>query len=195
MFGRVSTVNTRLRAHRRKQPHEDIFSHMTIQISGFVWLRLCVFISRELAEPKIRSVPLALKHLKTAGMNNVDRPVLSIRTRGLRTASSSFLCRQSSSSYSRIVLSNSSNISSAAAVSRWLTKSLTLWTLDIAVRLRATFLSQTKLKCWSLTLTHADQAKLTLTWQHQRNQRIGMIIVERTGAASLAPLTVSLEDV
>lgn len=110
--------------HVQTQPHDRGFCYTTIQISGLVAAAGCL--SRE-----SWSVPPILEHLITAQMNNADRPVLSIRTRGWRTASSSLLCRQSSSSYSRIVLSNSPNISSAAAVSRWLTKSLTLWTLDM----------------------------------------------------------------
>lgn len=57
----------------------------------------------------------------TTENNNERVPALCNRTSGFKTASSSLRCRQSSSSYSEIVLSNSSNISSAAAVSRWLT--------------------------------------------------------------------------
>lgn len=53
------------------------------------------------------------------------------RTSGLNAASSSFCCRRTCSSYSANMLSNRSHISSATAVSRWLTKSLMIWTLDI----------------------------------------------------------------
>lgn len=67
----------------------------------------------------------------TTENNNERVPALCNRTSGFKTASSSLRCRQSSSSYSEIVLSNSSNISSAAAVSRWLTKALSSRTLDI----------------------------------------------------------------
>lgn len=114
----------------------------------------------------------------TAQVNDADRHGLSTRTRTRRTVSSSFLCRQSSSSYSRIVLSNSPNISSAAAVSRWLTKSLTLWTLDIVVQVRTAFPSDAKLSCGIRTLKHADQAKLTLTCQQRGQERIGMAILK-----------------
>lgn len=84
-------------------------------------------------------VPLGLQHMSrlqrcfhfTTENNNERVPALCNRTSGFKTASSSLRCRQSSSSYSEIVLSNSSNISSAAAVSRWLTNALSSRTLDI----------------------------------------------------------------
>lgn len=55
-------------------------------------------------------------------------PVLCDPTFGLKSAFSSLCCRQSSSSYSAIVLSNRSIISSAAKLSRLLTKPLSVWT-------------------------------------------------------------------
>ena len=70
-----------------------------------------------------------------------NRPALCNWTWGCKTASSSFRCRHSSSSYSAIVLSNSSNISSAAAVSRCFTKTLSVWTLDIFTESQQNFSS------------------------------------------------------
>lgn len=92
-------------------------------------------------------VPLGLQHMSrlqrcfhfTTENNNERVPALCNRTSGFKTASSSLRCRQSSSSYSEIVLSNSSNISSAAAVSRWLTNALSSRTLDIFFFKLATF--------------------------------------------------------
>ena len=81
-----------------------------------------------------------------------NRPVLCNWTWGWRTASSSFRCRHSSSSYSAIVLSNSSNISSAAAVSRCFIKTLSVWTLDIFTDSHKLFLQKHSVKNCLLTL-------------------------------------------
>ena len=88
--------------------------------------------------------------VRTRGKQN--RPVLCNWTWGLKTASSSFRCRHSSSSYSAIVLSNSSNISSAAAVSRCFIKTLSVWTLDIFTDSHELFLQKHSVKNCLLTL-------------------------------------------
>ena len=91
-----------------------------------------------------------------------NRPVLCNWTRGWKTASSSFRCRHSSSSYSAIVLSNSSNISSAAAVSRCFTTTLSVWTLDIFTDSHELSLQKHSVKNCLLTLMCLQSARLRI---------------------------------
>lgn len=70
-------------------------------------------------------------HRKYQNKGDADPPALWSRTVGLNAASISPCCRRTSSSYSAIVLSTSSKISSAAAKSRCFTKALSFWTLDM----------------------------------------------------------------
>lgn len=149
-------MHTGPHAYGGEQPHSCVFCPQYSCLNGFC-LNLqfgaglcicCRLLSRESwREPQTRSLKIR------SFINSRDivaRPVLSTRTSGLRTASRSSLCRRSSSSYSRIVLSNNPNISSAAAVSRWLTKSLIHWILDIVAVFN--LLSETPLKCCILVL-------------------------------------------
>lgn len=61
----------------------------------------------------------------------VNKPALWSWCLGLKAPSGSLTCRQSSSLYSAIVRSNSSKMSWAAMVSRWLTEALRPWSVDI----------------------------------------------------------------
>lgn len=87
----------------------------------------CVGETKYLANVQIH----AACHRKYQNKGDADPPALWSRTVGLNAASISPCCRRTSSSYSAIVLSTSSKISSAVAESRCFTKALSVWTLDM----------------------------------------------------------------
>lgn len=100
-------------------------------------------------------VSLATLAVKCSRQQRDHRPaVRGLFFSGVKTASSSFRWRRSSSSsHSLIVLSKCPNISSTANVSRWLTNSFRLCSLDILLTVLNEGVTLTSLRrnAWSAT--------------------------------------------
>lgn len=102
----------------------------------------------------LADISLATFAVKCSRQQREHRPAVRGLFSGVKTASSSFRWRRSSSSsYSLIVLSKCPNISSTAAVSRWLTNSFRLCSLDILLTVVDEGVTLTSLRrnAWSAT--------------------------------------------
>lgn len=126
----------------------------------------------------------------------VNKPALWSRCSGLKAPSGSLRSRRSSSLYSAIVRSNSSKISSAATVSRWLTEALSAWSEDIFRH--SSFSSSHTLKFWIGVVAVMCAVFLTqAAWTQSREETTCEVIkkagmVEHKTQASLPLVTFQL---
>lgn len=97
---------------------------------------------------RFESCTLSPKRNKPAGCRPTSRGDLKTASSSCRCLSISSLDRQSSSSYSAIVVSTATRISSTAALSRWFNKALSIWTLHILFLPHSTNTSRENFRVW-----------------------------------------------